>query len=111
MSGYECIRIAFRRLGKARNAAKLAQMRKIRLASRQQLMDIRLVTYIKYQAIFIGVKYGFNGNRQLYNSQIGGQMPTGFGKALHEKFPDFLTQDSPFLFSQPKKVGMAQDGF
>ena len=62
------IGIAFCRLGEAGHAAVLPQTGKIRLASRQQLMDIRLMTHIKTQAVFPGIIYGFNGNGQLYHT-------------------------------------------
>ena len=68
MTCHKSIGIALCRLGEAGHAAVLPQTGKIRLASRQQLMDIRLMTHIKNQAGFPGSRYGFNGNGQLYHA-------------------------------------------
>ena len=52
MSRHEGVRIALRWLGETGQAAVLPQMRKIRLASGQQLMHIRLMPNIKNQAVY-----------------------------------------------------------
>ena len=77
MSCHKCIGIAFAGLGETGKAAVLPQRRKFRLASGQQLMHIRLMTYIKNQAVFHCIKYRFNGNRQFHNTQVSGKMAAG----------------------------------
>ena len=51
MPRHKGIRIAFRGLGEARHPSELPQMRKIRPATGQQLMNIRLMPHIKNQAV------------------------------------------------------------
>ena len=77
------IGIAFSGLGEARHTPKLPQSGKIRLAPGQQLMDIRLMTNIKYQTVLFRVKDGFNGYRQLNNTQVGGNMSAGLGNLFN----------------------------
>ena len=77
MTSNEGIGFTFAGFGKTGDAAKLTQMLKIRLASGQHLMDIRLVTHIKYQAVFHCIENGLNGDGKLHNTQIGCQMTAG----------------------------------
>jgi hypothetical protein len=81
-------------------------MGKIRLAAGQQLMDIRLMTNIKHQTVFIRIKHGLNGNRQLYDAQIGRQMAAGFGHTGNQKRTDLRTQKALLLRSEVLKVLM-----
>ena len=60
--------IALLRLWKARHAAEPAQALKIRLAAGQQLMHIRLMTHVKYQAVNGGIKYRLQSHRQLHHA-------------------------------------------
>ena len=68
MAGHKRVMHALAGLWKAGKAAVLPQAGKIRLATCQQLMDIRLMTHIKNQAVFPGIIYGFNGNGQLHHA-------------------------------------------
>ena len=79
VSGHECVGIAFLRLGETGNPFELPQMVKIRLASGQHLMDIRLMTYVKHQTVKSCIVDSFNGNCQLNHTQIGCNMAPGFG--------------------------------
>ena len=56
---------------------------KDRLASGQNLMDIRLMTHIKYQAVNFSIINGFQGNRKLHRAQIGGKVAAGFGNPVY----------------------------
>ena len=107
--GNKCIAVAFRRLGEAGNSAKLPQMCKIRPATGQQLMHIRLMTNVKNQAVHHGIKNGFNGDSELHRSKISGQMPAGLTDAGNQKFPDFPAQLFPLGVIQPQKILMAVD--
>ena len=71
VTGHKRIAIALGRLWKSSNAAVGAQCIKIRPATGQQLMHIRLVTNIKYQAVCFSIKYSLDRHCQLYNTQIG----------------------------------------
>ena len=64
----------------------------IRLATGQQLMDIRLMAYIENQAVIHRIKNSFNGDRKLYGTQITGEMPAGSGDAVNEKFTDLIAE-------------------
>ena len=68
MSRHEGVRITLRWLGETGQSAVLPQMRKIRLASGQQLMHIRLMPNIKNQAVYLGIKNGLDGHAQLHHA-------------------------------------------
>ena len=50
------------------------------------------MTYVKDQAVGSCIKYSFQGNCQLDNAQIGGQVASGLRNIGDEKFPNFLAQ-------------------
>ena len=95
--GYESVGIALRRLGESGNAAVLPQVRKIRPAAGQQLMDIRLMTHIKNQAVFFCIKNGLDGDAQLHRAQVSGQMAAGLRNGLDQKIPDLLAKLEPLF--------------
>ena len=68
MSRHEGVRITLRWLGETGQSAVLPQMRKIRLASGQQLMHIRLMPNIKNQAVYLSIKNGLDGHAQLHHA-------------------------------------------
>ena len=109
MSRHEGIRIALRWLGETGQSAVLPQMRKIRLASGQQLMHIRLMPNIKNQAVYLGIKNGLDGHAQLHHAQVSGQMSAGFGNVGNQKLPDFPTKLGSLPVIQSGKVVMAVD--
>ena len=92
MAGNKSICLTLTGLWEPCDSAKLAQARKIRLASCQQLMNIRLMTNIEYQAVFLGIKHSLKGDRQLNNTQIGSQMAPGQGNAGDHELTDLFTQ-------------------
>ena len=59
---------ALRGFGEAGHAPKLPQMRKIRPAASQQLMDIRLMTNVKNQAVDHCIKNSLNGNGKFHRA-------------------------------------------
>ena len=109
MTCHKGIGIAFRRLGKAGNAAKLAQRAKLLPASGEQLVDIGLVSHIKNETVLCRIINGFQGDRQLHNTQVACQMPSGFGNIFNEKFPDFSAQLDLFFVCQAKEVIVTVD--
>ena len=110
MTGYESIRIALAGLGEAGNAAELAQLRKIRLATGQQLMHIRLMTYIEHQAVFIRIIHCLKGHGQLNNTKIGCQMTACPRNMIHQKPTDLLAKLLTLGIIQPYQVLVATDG-
>ena len=104
------IGITFRRLRKTSHSAELAKLLKIRLAAGQQLMDIRLMTHIKNQAVFMGIIYGLQGHGKLHNAQIGGQMATGFADTADQKFTDLGAKLLPLCRGQRSKIAMTMNG-
>ena len=67
-------------------------------------MDIRLMTNIKYQAVFHCIKYGLDSDRQLNNTQIAGQMAAGLGYAGDQKFPNLRTESGTFFVREAKQI-------
>jgi len=104
MACHKSIRDAFGGLGKAGDSAELPQVRKIRPATRQQLMDIRLMTHIKNQAVNIRIKHGLNGNSELYRAQVSREMSTGFADGGNEKLPDLPAQLCSLLIIQANEI-------
>ena len=109
MSRHEGVRITLRGLGETGQSAVLPQMRKIRLASGQQLMHIRLMPNIKNQAVYLGIKNGFDGHAQLHHAQVSGQMSAGFGNVGDQKLPDLPAKLGSLPVIQSGKVVMAVD--
>ena len=82
----------------------LAQAGKIRPAAGQQLMHIRLMSDVKNQAVFFCIEYGFDGDAQLHNAQIAGQMAACPGNTGDQKFPDLCAKLAAFLIIQPQQI-------
>ena len=104
MSGNKSIRVTFGRLRETGNTTKLTKMLKIRLAASQQLMDIRLMAYIKHQAVNIRIENGLNGNGQFHRTQIGSQMASCFRNMRYQKFADFFAQALSFFICQVDQI-------
>ena len=111
MTGNKSICITFRRLRKSGHTAVLPQMRKIRPATCQQLMDIRLMTDVKYQTVFHCIKNGFDCYSQFHRTQITGQMSAGFGNTVNQEFANLLTQLCTFFLSKLQQVFVTVDFF
>ena len=78
MTGNAGIMWGFRGLQKAADPAELPQLIKLILPSGKYLMGITLVTDIKNQPVTGRIKTAVQCNRQLYHTQIGCQMSSGF---------------------------------
>ena len=104
MTGNKGISFTFRGFGETGNAAKLPQIGKIRLATCQQLMDIRLVTHIKNQAVFHCIEHSFDGNRKLHRAQIGSQMATGLRHAGNQEIPNLRAKNFPLCIIQMNQI-------
>ena len=98
------IGIAFRGLWEAGNTAILPQMGKIRPAARQQLMHIRLMTDVKHQAVSIRIKNSFDGNAQLYHTQIACQVSAGFRHAVNQKPANFVAKLAALIIIEAQKI-------
>jgi hypothetical protein len=109
MTGHKGIRYALTWLGEACDSTKLAQTLKIRLASGQQLMDIRLVTHIKYQAVYTCIIYSLKSNRQLHRTQIGGEVSAGLGHTIDQKLTNLLAQQQSFFIAQALQILVTAD--
>ena len=111
VTGHKGIGITFAGFGKSGHAAKLPQTGKIRLATGQQLMDIRLMTNIKNQAVTAGIKYSFQGQGKLHNAQIGGQMASRLCNIVYQEFPDLTAELLPLRLCQADQVIMVMNAF
>ena len=107
MSCHKGIGVALLRLGEAGNAAILPQTRKIRPAAGEQLMHIRLMTHVKYQAVDIRIKHQLDGNAQLHHAQVSRQMSAGFCHAGNQKLPDFVAQLASLAVAELQQILMA----
>ena len=56
-------------------------------SSRQDLMNIALVTNVKNQPILLGVIHPVQRKRQLHCTKVGRQVAAGFGNMLHKEGP------------------------
>ena len=111
MASYKCIGITFTRLGKAGKAIKLPQRTKGISPSGKQLVDIGLVSHIKNKTVLCRIINGFQGHRQLHNSQVGSQMTACVGDILHQKIADFSAKLPVLLGGEPQKIGAGMDLF
>ena len=92
MTGYERIRVTFRRLGEACHAAKLTESGKLIPAAGQKFVNIGLMSHVKHQTVNGGIKNSLNGNRQFNNTQIRSQMASCLSNTVDQKFSDFMTK-------------------
>ena len=79
MSRHKRVCIAFAGFGESGDTAELPQMCKFRLATGQQLMDIRLMADVENQTVHTGIIHRFQSNGELYNAKIGGNVTAGLG--------------------------------
>ena len=52
----------------------------------------------------VGIIYSLNGNAQLHNAQIAGQMTAGSGNIVDQKFTNLLAELRSFLIIQLKQI-------
>ena len=74
VSGDECVVLAFRRLGKAGDAAAFAQGREPVVPAGEQLMCIALVSDVPHDRIVRGGEHTVQRHGQLHRAEIGGQV-------------------------------------
>ena len=67
------------------------------------------MAHIKNQAVKGSIKYGFNGNGQLYHAKVRRQMAAGLADMVNEKFTDLPAQLLPVTLGQIHKVLVAID--
>ena len=109
MTCHKRIGIALGGLGEAGHSAKHPQTLKIRLASGQQLMNIRLMADIEDQTVNIRIKYGFNGHTELHHAQIRGEVSAGRGHMGHNKFPNLITKRDPLRVRKSNEICVPMD--
>jgi hypothetical protein len=61
-------------------------------SSGKQLMGVTLVPYIPDNLVLGTVEYSMQGNRELYCSQAGSEMPSGPSHGIHKFTPNFLSE-------------------
>ena len=72
-------------------------------------MHIRLMTYIKHQAVFLCIVDGFYGNSKLNNTQVRSKMPPRFADVRYQKLPYFLTEPDSLFIVQANQIIMPID--
>ena len=98
-------------LGEAGEAPELPQGGKQLLPAGQGLVDVALMAHIEHQPVRGGVEHPVDGHRQLHHAQIGGQVPSGPGDTLDQKFPQLGAQGLQLGFRQSLHVSGGMDGF
>ena len=104
MSRDKSVTFALRRLWEAGKPAKGTQRGELLAPSRQELMHIGLMPDIEQKPILRGVEHTFNGDRQLYDAEVGGKMTACFGDIQHQKLPNFIAQESKLLHIQAADI-------
>ena len=96
VSGNEGVMDAFARLRESGKAVKLSQRGKLIRAAGQNLVDVGLMPDVKDQAVLRRVKRTVNGNRQLHNAEIGGNVSASPGYLIDQKRAKLLTELAGF---------------
>ena len=82
---------ALARLGKAREAAVLAQRRKLLAPAGQNFMGVALMPHVEHQPVSRRVEHAVDGHRQLDRAEVRGQMPARFRHIFQQKFTQLRT--------------------
>lgn len=89
VSGGKRIAGALRCARKSGYPAMLPERRKALAPSGQYLVCIGLVADVPDDFVFWNVKHVVKRYGQLYDSQVGSQVPAGFGDHVNDQLPDF----------------------
>ena len=92
MAGNTGVGRAFVRLHKTGKAAVLPQCSKAVTAAGEDLVHIALVPDVIDNPVARGVKLPLERNRQLYDAQVGGQMPARARHGIHDELPQRRAQ-------------------
>ena len=104
VAGIEGVVFRLPSLGKAADAAVLAQIVKAALASAQDLVGIGLVSHVPDQLVFGKVEDPVHGDGQLDYPQVGGQMASVFAGLLDQKSADLSRQKLQLAVGQLSDV-------
>src|SRR5699024_7526622 len=83
------VALTFLPLWKSAHTSVFSQIVKAFPSPGQDLMGIRLMSYIPDQFILWKIKHQMHGDGKFYNAQIGGQMSPVPADLFQQKFPDF----------------------
>ncbi len=96
-------------LGKTRQAAGRADRRKTVPAPGHELVRVALVRGVPHQAVLRAVEGPVEGQRQLDDSEVRGQVAAGLGDRLDDHFPAFLGQGRELPVAQGFQILGALD--
>ena len=82
---------ALARLGKAREAAVLAQRRKLLAPAGQNFMGVALMPHVEHQPVSRRIEHAVDSHRQLDRAEVRGQMPARFRHIFQQKFTQLRT--------------------
>ena len=102
---------ALARLGKAREAAVLAQRQKLLAPAGQNFMGVALMPHVEHQPVSRRVEHAVDGHRQLDRAEVRGQMPARFRHVFQQKFTQLRTQKLRLRVVQGLDVPGIMDGF
>jgi hypothetical protein len=92
--------LRFPGLGEAGKPPVLPEGGKPIPSSRQDLMNIALVTDVKNQPILLGIIDPVQRKGQLHSPQVGRQVAAGFGNMLHKEGPKFRAKRLQLLLRE-----------
>ena len=107
MTGKERIGVALAGLGKTGYTVDLPERIEGIPASRQDFMDIRLMTDVKENAVLYRVIYAVERNGKLNTAEIRREMSARARYVFHQKFADFPAQLGNVPFGNGAEVGIA----
>ena len=104
MTAYKRIGIGLIGPRKTRHTAEFPQLGESLHTTREDLMYVGLMAYVKDNSVFKGVKDFMQCHRQLHRTQIGRQMAAGFGNTFNQEAANILTKGSILLRSKRQKL-------
>ena len=110
MTGDERVVHALARLGKACDAAELAQAVELLHAAREHFVHIALVANVKDEPVAAGVKHLVDGERRLDDAEIRRQMPARLCDVFNEKRADFPAKLRVLRACQAQQILPGMDG-
>ncbi len=105
MANVEAVVLAFVALGKTAEAVDLTQRAEFRLAAGDQLVSVGLMPDVPYDAVAWSIKGSMQGEGQLNDAEVAGEMPSVFGDRLDNKPSDLLCQGRELLFGELAQIG------
>ena len=109
MSRYVRVVHTLRGLGKARDAAELAERTEALHAAGEELVRVALMPHIEHEAVRRRVIDPVQRDSELHGAEVRRQMPASAREALHEEGADLPAEDAELLIAQGAEIGGLPD--